>query len=1350
MDVPRLAAELEVASQEILGYLNFSSGAADPRFLHNLDLLWRHFEPTATIDRPTWRLVAEALVARLETVRGSSQAFAQVDQAQTILALVFERALPAYRNFHRDLLFHQSDEALFRPYFVGRVCEAVLRASTTEQDSEEIIEAALDQLNDFVGHRPVAVLRTPQKVEPYEHEWVRPVPWFVAGAGFATGRYQDLFQQALAILQNTDEEILQQAGFDLAALDELAIDPRAYDFEHPANKRPNYHFGQWDPHNIDNRGRYRRFVLVQVTLDALLERLDTCSKFPPNELLFEAAAALAGTILMASGISGGAPQAHDSSVTLATLLPKVARYRDQFYERLIAKVPGPHGERLKAEAVTLKQPFGGVRQHLNQRLARRRADQLQRVHLAQIYARMGYPDAALRQARIVPVASARMLCELQCRLALGRLAIDRQELDRAADYLPEIEDLLIRGIECGALGDPWNILGFQGQFSVFQALENSVHDHRVDDLLRLMRQIFGLYARTLSEAAAAGRNDLERMLAEGLRRRAEWWDQFASTEVASVEGVSGRAALDSALHVAAALAAWHRGGAAAGDVAFWREHVAGLDSPKAYALVVDALLEKGDLVASMALLLHWVSRGDEVSIESGDYAFHTLAIRWMRLVQTQNGEQPAAAWKLIRRFFDHLEVNADEYWNVPDYDRDGLGLASSKTTDRGRRPPSESGPPKQNAGTDSADDDAWPDDEVSDEESSDDGDNLYRAAYEDMQFRDSAADGHEGEMLESSGPAPTQYEADFALQRFEPRLAFLTTLARLWKLAAAGPVLKNLDTPSDDPISPTDTLAGWLERAQENQARLADLLAAVHRQTIPAPTGSRESLLEYDRRRMTQQSLEERVINTSVEMGDASRFLRAAANICPTTDDLPAWEAATVPLLRGVLEGNAGEVSAQFDRWLAVVKAEPLLYIPLASKGSPQPIVAAQSLQRTLGDLLTALPRLGLFLESCRLLETAQDMETEHPVGKGAVTEFDRLFRLGFRAQVESLVKISAGWRQDASANRGDDERTADAELIECLEPLTESVLRRWLMHSRSLRLSVLEKVTDAANWKSLVAFIEKYGADLFTQSLFHVANLRAILHRGVENWLEALEADRPSQGDFALLDDLDRGIPRAEAAAKLELIFEAVLENFAEYRDYNNIATQSDRGELLHMFLDLLRLKARYERVAWNLRPVFLAHEILVRNGRLEAAELWRQGFSRKTADAAQWHLKRLDELTERYGLHLPTVADRLAEKFVRPLALDRIRALVRPAIDEVRRGEPAITMPVLEQEIQDFAETPIGAGFDVPAWLLALEYEVDQAALTPAHGGAEQGFLLLPQKQLSAEEFQQQLNAWKPAGDL
>ena len=117
----------------------------------------------------------------------------------------------------------------------------------------------------------------------------------------------------------------------------LAIDPRAYDFDHPVNKRPNYHFGQWDPHCIDNQGRYRRFVVQQVTLQALMARLEEVEEMPPEELLFEAAGVLAGTILMASGISGSGPDTHDSSVTLI----HPAADRGQLSRRFLRTVTQP-------------------------------------------------------------------------------------------------------------------------------------------------------------------------------------------------------------------------------------------------------------------------------------------------------------------------------------------------------------------------------------------------------------------------------------------------------------------------------------------------------------------------------------------------------------------------------------------------------------------------------------------------------------------------------------------------------------------------------------------------------------------------------------------------------------------------------------------------------------------------------------------------------------------------------------------------------------------------------------------------------------------------------------------------
>ena len=64
-------------------------------------------------------------------------------------------------------------------------------------------------------------------------------------------------------------------------------------------------------------------------------------------------------------------------------------------------------------------------------------------------------------------------------------------------------------------------------------------------------------------------------------------------------------------------------GTAAGDLAFWRDHAEQFRSPKAYALVVDALLEHHDPVAAMALLVQWLSQSDEIPLVEETIRFMT-------------------------------------------------------------------------------------------------------------------------------------------------------------------------------------------------------------------------------------------------------------------------------------------------------------------------------------------------------------------------------------------------------------------------------------------------------------------------------------------------------------------------------------------------------------------------------------------------------------------------------------------------------------------------------------------------------------------------------------------------------
>jgi hypothetical protein len=263
-----------------------------------------------------------------------------------------------------------------------------------------------------------------------------------------------------------------------------------------------------------------------------------------------------------------------------------------------------------------------------------------------------------------------------------------------------------------------------------------------------------------------------------------------------------------------------------------------------------------------------------------------------------------------------------------------------------------------------------------------------------------------------------------------------------------------------------------------------------------------------------------------------------------------------------------------------------------------------------------------------------------------------------------------------------------------------------------------------------------------------NLANLRAILHHGLPLWLQQLLDDEDSDLDWRLLDDLRRGQLAPEVAHEyLSLILEAIVENYGEYRDYNSMTTQSDRGELLYMLLDFLRLRTQYDRICWQLKPVVWAHELLVRRGQQLAAEIWRREFSEQTREQADRLLERLVALQKKYAMRMPTVADRLGERFVRPMAIDRIRALVSPAMQECRRKiAPCSSFELLQQETDLLTREPSGVGLDVPAWLVALEEEVAETLQQEAQWNqAQQLEVMIPRRPLSMSEARRQLEHWR-----
>jgi hypothetical protein len=1282
--VPHLAQRVSPTS--LLGYLNFSDGRADPRFQRALNDAFAFLSDQG--DPAPWSTLRNWLIQRCDELeKAGNAAFRETTQVRAIVPLAFDRVLAAYREHHTDLLAHLSDATVFNSFFLARVCEAVLAQAAPWDETSRIVAGAIQKLNDFAGHRPIAVLETRPQTEYYPHEKVRPIPLYIQGVGPAYGPYRELVERAVEILSKTDNDILADASFNPDHLEELALDPRAYDFAHPANRRANYMFGEWDPHCIDNHGSYRRFVVRQVVLDALLDHVQkTTPKTPGGQraVLFEASAVLAGTMLMASGISGDGPEMHDSTAKLGNLLPKNARLRDSFYTRLVETVSGADGERLRSEAAKLKQPFGGIRRHLNHVLAKHRAAQLQDRKLALLFAELGFSEASRERAARIPTASARFLSEIHLRQTTAKLAIAREDRHTAFNLLPEIEDLLERGIDCGALADPWNILGFQGMYPLFQAREDSIPDPRIEELIEAVSRQFDVYARLLAVSASAGDTQMPESLVRSMKRLATWWDRFATSDVSDIPRLNGAERAEAALHVAKALAKWSvefgkpreqssaLAAASKSQLQFWRSRREGFSSPAAFAQVIEALLRQKEWHAAMALIMTWLSEAETIPLEDSSVSFHLLVDSWLNgVIASRSGDDRT---HLLIRFFELLEANADAFWQVPD--------------------------PPFGAKTDTGDKES-----------------RYESAYEEMSYEDSTDDGEEGSVI--GGGSDDGFSLEEEARPVEHRLEFLETVAKLWRKA-----LPAIELSLEDSGPETEALASWLETARTWQRELLRFIDTIHAIEIPQSPGGLDEVIEFQRRKSYRDQLTDTAIDTCVEVIQAANGIAA----------LIGAEGQGISIHAALATNDRNEVRDALPEMMRSMSETPLLFVPLSDNGDPRQIMQVRSTLSFFEMLFDRLPRLGLIRETYHLVKLAKSMEQNNQPEGRKVSDFERLYHVALRSIVETVLETAT------TANRG--------ALESVLKKIVDSFLNVWIEHSQGLRLSTLELVTTTREWEQLYSFIREYGGDLFTTETMHLDTIRSILNRTTSGWLQAMAEQDSSEGIGAtLLADIEKGaIERKEAARLLEIALQSVAENYDAYREYDATSTLSDYGENLHIFLQCARLRVGYMRFAWRMRPVMVAHEVLCRKGQDAWAEHWREQITDSMKTRCDQLLRDLDALEAEHGLRLQTIRDRLEERFLQPFLLDRLCALVEPAAKEIAQGvgEDGPAFQMLEEQLQPLTANPAGAGLETPSWLKRLETEVERVSRedeeTTPHAGTVR---------LTLGDLQRQLKEWERSID-
>ena len=1278
----------------VLGYLNFSAGSFDPAAWRAMSELFAALEPAAadgTVQElaDTATRVAERLADRLRALEAAEPAFRDSAQARALLAIVFGHLLPAYRRYHADLLEHQPPGAIERPFLVMAATRAVLAEGPPWDDHGAVATQAIARLNEYVGWRPVAVLENGRLSAPYAHERVRPIPLYVASAGTPHGRYARLVGDAIEILRQAPEDLLRQADFDLAMLEELAIDPRAFDFLHPAASRPNYLFGLWDPGRIDEQGHYRRMVVQQATLDGILSwpaaaagagRADADAVL----LRWESSAVLAGVMLMASGLSGHGPGALQAGMPLAELLPRIAFYRDEFYRRLLERLPPGHRDGLEEEARRLKQPFGGVRRHINAMLAGRRARQVENVALAAVLARLGRAAAAERLVGAVPAASARMFARITSRVVEAQQSLWRAaDAEAAVARLDEAVELLFRAVGCGAAVDPWNILGLSGQFPLHEPGGESLPDPRVDDLVTITGSILEGYAAAWRQAALVGSLETSGRAAAALEKLAAWWDRFATTTVSGVPHLSGAECFDSAREVIDSLKRRRATAPLAPPPGFWRREVSAFSSPRTHAQAADALLREGDLDGASGLLVHWASLLEGPAVERTGPVWLAAAGRW---IARAVGDASAEGRSRVRRFLELVEANTSAVVDVIE--------AAAVGREPGEPPPGSEGGGEE-------------DDEPAGEE-------RLAAAYESMVWQDSADDGVDGGMIDVDAPGAA---GAGGLPAVEDAAEFLRGVFRLVREAVTAWCVADAATGSAPPRAELDSVIGWrhsLRRLRRTMVRAATLVAARDREPPPGMSPT-----EFDRVRWQRDTTAERLVDAAVQAGETLWVLSARLHVGRPRSQ-PAHRSAIGGLVAALLGGDASRATKQFEIVCERLVGRPVLYVPLSRGGRPDRIVRARGRERLLELLAGCLPRVGLVRQAVAVVQLAKALETRRPPGAASVSEFDRVFEAATTALVERIVESA---HEPAADGVRPEAEEITARILDGLALLVPRLLETWMTHARQLRLSVLERVRDDKAFAATREFVETYGSGLFTQHLLSPSSLRGILRGGVRHYLEHLmeraAVELPDPGaapaprhPARLLEDLASGVlPMRQAAARLRLVLEAVAENHAEYRDWNSTTTQSDRGECLHVLLDCLRLKAEHDRIAWTLRPVNMAHRVLARRGAGEAAEAWRQRLRDETRDTAAALIDRLSKLEALCGVRLASIGDRVRRPFTAVLEQDELEALVEPAVIELIDGAPAGAGARLEAKAETFLDTASGSGVEVPEWLERLGSAVDRA---------------------------------------
>ncbi len=195
-----------------------------------------------------------------------------------------------------------------------------------------------------------------------------------------------------------------------------------------------------------------------------------------------------------------------------------------------------------------------------------------------------------------------------------------------------------------------------------------------------------------------------------------------------------------------------------------------------------------------------------------------------------------------------------------------------------------------------------------------------------------------------------------------------------------------------------------------------------------------------------------------------------------------------------LIHGDAAGVRKEWGAFLAEIAKQPLLYVPsVARRRCAEDCRGAHGAANATGTAaIFAAAWFGSrdMVNCCACSGDGKRSST----GPGAVTESIDCSRSAIkglsrvwsnRRWTESAIARLARSRQRSRQSMRDSDPTADVQLIDCLQQVTESLLSEWLSHSRTLRLSVMERVGAEKPWQELVKFMSGMGTICLRSNFF-------------------------------------------------------------------------------------------------------------------------------------------------------------------------------------------------------------------------------------------------------------------------